>query len=84
MPRAMQAWTPADVLHLRWYAERGFSQAETAKVMDRSYGSIINKATQLGIRFNGPDGAPFLNHNARHGRWLKELKRIAADGGANG
>jgi hypothetical protein len=79
-------WTPADVLHLRWYAKRGFSQAEAAKVMGRSYGSVINKAHQLGIHFDGPDGAPFLNRNGastwRVGRmtraeaWRAELRRI--------
>jgi hypothetical protein len=72
-------WKPAEVLHLRWYAERGFSQAEAAKVMDRTYGSVVNKAAQLEIRFHGPDGAPFLNRNAAHAHWLRELKGIASD-----
>lgn len=78
MPRG-QPWKPADILHLRWYADRGFSQAEAAAVMGRTYGSVINKAAQLSIRFDGPDGAPFLNRNAARSRWREELKRIAAD-----
>jgi len=47
--------------------------------MGRTYGSVINKAAQLSIRFDGPDGAPFLNRNAARSRWREELKRIAAD-----
>ena len=77
MPR--HSWKPADVLHLRWYAARGFSHAEAAAVMGRTYGSVINKAAELGIHFNGPDGAPFLNRNAARWRWREELKRLAAD-----
>lgn len=58
------AWSPADVLHLRWYAERGFSIAEAAAVMGRAYHGVASKASELQIKFHGPPGAPFLNDNA--------------------
>jgi hypothetical protein len=58
-----QFWTPADIQHLRWYADRGLSQAETAALMRRTEASIAIKAGYLGIRFHGPDGAPFGNRN---------------------
>jgi hypothetical protein len=62
MPKRL--WTPAEIMHLRWYAERGFSHAEAAAVMGRTHASVAIKASKLGIKFDGPDGAPFLNRNS--------------------
>lgn len=71
-------WTPREVLQLRAYAERRFSQAEAAKLMDRSEASIACKASQLSIKFDGPDGAPLLNHNRRMAAWRRELRQICS------
>jgi len=62
-------WTPADVVHMRWYASRGFSYAECGKMLERSPDSIANKASELGVAFHGPDGAPFCNDNRRVVQW---------------
>lgn len=56
-------WTANEIRHLRWYAERKLSQAETAKLMGRTRAMIAIKASALGIKFDGPDGAPFGNSN---------------------
>ena len=64
-----KAWTRGDIQHLRWYAERGFSEAEAAAVMGRSWGSIHNRAQLLGIHFHGPAGAPFANQNGTGSRF---------------
>jgi hypothetical protein len=82
MPRGPQRrWTPAEEKTFRWYAEeRGFSLRETARLLDRSIASVLNKAVAMRVSFNGPSGAPFGNHNGsgtryRTGnypaRWLK-------------
>jgi len=60
-------WTEAEIAHLRWYAERGLSHAEAAKLMDRSHASVAMHASRLGIRFTGPSGAPFGNDNRKRG-----------------
>ena len=69
-------WTPADVLHLRWYAERGFSMNEAAAVMGKTYGAVINKASELEIRFHGMPGAPFMNRNNSKARVRESVAAI--------
>jgi hypothetical protein len=69
--RTQQHWTRADVLHMRWYAERGFSAAEAGAVMGRTGASVARKASECGISFHGPSGAPFLNQNGKRGTYLK-------------
>lgn len=68
-------WTRGDLQHLRWYAERGLSQAETSKLMNRSQGAIAIKASELGISFHGPDGAPFANQNGVGTRFTENQRR---------
>jgi hypothetical protein len=72
-------WTPRRVVKLRGYAERGFSQAEAAKLLDVTYGAVINEASRLGISFHGPPGAPKMNRNHKLGEWRKGLRKLAAD-----
>lgn len=71
-------WTPADVVHLRWYAERGFSMSEAGAVMGKSAAAVAQMASRLRISFHGPPGAPFLNHNNSRWQFRAELKRIVA------
>jgi hypothetical protein len=78
VPRAL-FWTPRRVVKLRWYAERGLSQREAAKLLDTTYGAVINEASRLGIHFHGPPGAPRMNRNHKRGAWRKELQKLAAD-----
>jgi len=77
--RPVSQWTPRRVLKLRSYAERGFSMAEAAKLLDVTYGAVLNEAQHLGIRFHGPHGAPRMNTNRKRYLWHEELKKIAAD-----
>jgi hypothetical protein len=53
--------------------------AEAAKLLDTTYGAVINAASRLGISFHGPPGAPKMNRNRKLGLWRQELRKIAAD-----
>lgn len=75
-PGAFSSWPPADVLHLRWYADRGLSIAETAKIMDRTFAAVSSQAARIGLSFHGPAGAPFLNRNNAKSR----IKRAVVGG----
>ena len=66
--RVIRHWTRAEILHMKWYAERGFSANETGKMLDRSEGAVAWKAQEIGLSFHGPSGAPFGNHNAKSSR----------------
>lgn len=72
-------WSPRQVVKLRWYAERGLSLREAAKLLDKSWSGVTRQAQRLGIHFHGPSGAPRMNRNRRIGEWRKELRKIAAD-----
>jgi hypothetical protein len=71
-------WTPSQVVHLRWYAGRGFSMAEVAAVTGRSYGAISHAAGRYGVSFHGQSGAPFLNRNNRRWRIRMAVKAALA------
>lgn len=75
----VSVWTPRRVVRLRRYAERGLSQAEVAKLMDTTYGSVLHIASRLGISFHGPAGAPLMNRNHKLGEHRKLLARMAGD-----
>jgi hypothetical protein len=69
MPRHSRPWTPGEEKSLRWYADRGISLREAAKLLDRSIPSVLNKVVALRISFNGPSGAPFGNSNGAQHRY---------------
>jgi len=77
--RTTYRWTPRRVAQLQWYAERGFSMAEAAKMLDTSYGAVLNAAASSGIHFHGPSGAPRMNRNRKIGLMNQKLAKLAAD-----
>lgn len=76
--RGFYVWTPRRVLKLRSYARRGFSMREAAKLMDMTYGAIINAASARKISFHGPSGAPLMNRNHKLGEHRKLLRGMVA------
>jgi len=72
--RSVRHWTRAELLHMKWYAERGFSANETGKMLDRSEAAVARKAQEIGLSFHGPSGAPFLNRNGARGTFIQILR----------
>lgn len=73
-------WSPKEVVKLRWYADRGLSTREAAKLLDRSWKGVQLISGRLGIHFHGPMGAPKMNRNRKLGEWRKELRQLASSG----
>lgn len=50
-PYQVREWSKWDVSRLRWLVEKGYSGAEAAKDLRRSYGALRFKAHKLGVKF---------------------------------
>lgn len=65
MAKPPRVWTPERIAQLQALAQEGLSLRQAALCMGKSFASIINAASALGVRFHGGrGGAPRGNKNA--------------------
>ena len=79
--RPHRYYTTLELRRMREWAERGFSQPQVARFLDRHPGSVAVTAIRYGIKFNGYRGRPIEDlsgFDKRRRQKIEGMRRLRA------